>query len=99
MVVLLYRGAARFVGAAAEAIEAVDIPAAHTSLVQAQAIITELAATLDLERGGQLARDLLNIYAYLNRRLVEANLRKDAGPVREVNRLLRELLPAWEGSQ
>jgi flagellar protein FliS len=64
--------------------------------VRAQAIISELSETLDLTRGGELATNLQAIYEYLNRRLVEANLRKDASAAREVEMLLRELLPAWE---
>ena len=59
-------------------------------------MISELLETLDLERGGDLARNLMQIYEYMNYRLVEANLRKDTQPAREVERLLRELLPAWE---
>ena len=62
----------------------------------AQAVISELLETLDLERGGELARGLMQIYEYMNHRLVEANLHKDVAPAREVERLLRELLPAWE---
>jgi flagellar protein FliS len=96
LVVMLYRGAVRFVSAATEAIETSDIQAAHTNLVRAQAIISELSETLDLGRGGEIARNLQAIYEYLNHRLVEANLRKDASIAREVQGLLRELLPAWE---
>jgi flagellar protein FliS len=96
LVVMLYRGAVRFVSSAIEAIESRDIPTAHTNLVRAQAIVSELSETLDLERGGELARNLNAIYEYLNRRLIEANLRKDAAAAREVHGLLRELLPAWE---
>jgi flagellar protein FliS len=64
--------------------------------VRAQAIISELLETIDVERGGEVARNLWRIYEYMNSRLLEANLRKDAVPAREVERLLRELLPAWE---
>ena len=96
LVVMLYRGAVRFVSSAIEAIEARDIARAHTNLVRAQAIIAELSATLDLARGGEIARNLQAIYLYLNQRLIDANLRKDASSAREVERLLRELLPAWE---
>jgi flagellar protein FliS len=96
LVVMLYRGAARFVGSAVEAIEACNVPTAHNNLVRAQAVISELLETLDLERGGELARNLMQIYEYMNHQLVEANLRKDVAPAREVERLLRELLPAWE---
>jgi flagellar protein FliS len=93
---MLYRGAIRFAGAGAEAIEAKDLQAAHNALIRAQAIVSELSETLDMDRGGDLAANLLAIYQYLNRRLVEANLRKDATIAREVEQLLRELLPAWE---
>jgi len=96
LVVMLYRGAVRFVTTAIAAIEAKDVEAAHTNLVKAQAIVSELLETLDLERGGEIARRLTSIYEYLNQRLVEANIRKDAEPAREVERFLRELLPAWE---
>jgi len=98
LVVMLYRGAVRFVTTAITAIEARDVEAAHTNLVRAQAIISELLETLDLERGGEIARRLTSIYEYLNQRLVEANIRKDAVPAREVERFLRELLPAWEAA-
>src|ERR1700687_4947037 len=94
LVVMLYRGAARFVGSAVEAIEARNVQAAHNGLIRAQAIITELVETLDLERGGEVAGNLIRIYEYMNYRLTEANLRKDAEPAREVERLLRDLLPA-----
>jgi flagellar protein FliS len=96
LVVMLYRGAARFVSSAVEAIEARNVPIAHNNLIRAQAVITELLETLDLARGGELARNLMQIYEYMSHRLVEANLRKDVAPAREVERLLRELLPAWE---
>jgi flagellar secretion chaperone FliS len=96
LIVMLYRGATRFVASAIEAIEANNVQAAHTYLLKAQAIVTELFDSLDLERGGEVAKNLMSIYDFMNRRLVDANLRKDAEPAREVERLLRELLPAWE---
>jgi flagellar protein FliS len=93
---MLYRGGLRFAAAGAEAIEARDLEAAHNNLIRAQAIVSELMESLNLEQGGEIAHRLLSIYEYLNRRLVEANLRKDPAPAREVEKLLRELLPAWE---
>jgi flagellar protein FliS len=98
LVVMLYRGAIRFVATAIEAIEARDINTAHDKLVKAQAVIAELLETLDVDRGGDLAKNLSAIYEYLNRRLLEANLRKDVAPAREVEKYLRELLPAWEAA-
>lgn len=96
LVLMLYRGAARFVAAGIEAIESKDIQTAHTNLIKAQAVITHLHETLDVATGGQVAENLGRIYEYLNHRLLEANVRKDAAPAREVQGHLRELLSAWE---
>jgi flagellar secretion chaperone FliS len=96
LVVMLYKGAARFLASAVDAIGAKDLQTASNSFLRAQEIITELNDTLDLTRGGELAQNLARIYEYMNFRLVDANLRKDAEPAREVERLLRDLLPAWE---
>jgi flagellar protein FliS len=96
LVVMLYKGATRFLASAIEAVEAKDIQTASNKFLLAQAIVTELIDTLDMKQGGELAQNLGRIYEYMNFRLVDANLRKDAEPAREVDRLLRELLPAWE---
>jgi flagellar protein FliS len=96
LVVMLYRGAVRFVTTAVTAIEAKDNQTAHSNLLSAQATISELLQTLDLECGGDIARRLTSISEFLLNRLVEANVRKDAEPAREVERFLRDLLPAWE---
>lgn len=98
LVLMLYRGAVRFLSTAIEAIDAHDIAEAHDKLVRTQDIITHLIETLDSERGGDLAKSLNALYDYMLRRLMEANIRKDAAPAREVQGLLRELLPAWEAA-
>jgi flagellar protein FliS len=95
LVVMLYKGATRFLASAIEAIDARNIQAASNSFLRAQAIISELNDTLDLKQGGELAQNLARIYEYMNFRLVDANMRKDAEPAREVARLLRQMLPAW----
>jgi flagellar protein FliS len=96
LVVMLYKGAARFLASAIEGIEAGNREVSNNNFLRAQAVISELTDTLDMARGGDLAMNLGRIYEYMNHRLVDANLRKDAEPAREVERLLRELLPAWE---
>jgi flagellar secretion chaperone FliS len=96
LVVMLYRGASRFLAEAIQALEANDLQTGSNQLLRAQAVINELLETLDLKRGGEIAVNLNNIYEYMNFRLVDANLRKDPAPAREVEHLLRELLPSWE---
>lgn len=95
LILMLYRGALRFIVAGVEALEAPDLAGAHGNLVRAQAIVAELTASIDVERGGEIAAQLLLLYEYINRRLIEANVSKTAAPAREAEKLLRELLPAW----
>ena len=65
LIVMLYQGAARFVVRGIEGIEADDVEVAHTYLVKAQAIVSELYSSLDLERGGDVARNLAGIYEFM----------------------------------
>jgi flagellar protein FliS len=67
----------------------------NEQILKAQAIINELQSGLNFELGGEFARTMHRLYDYHNRRLLEANLRKQVAPVVEVERLVRELRDAW----
>ena len=96
LVVMLYQGVVRFTRTAIAATERGDVRAAHTGYVRAQDVIAELIATLDHERGGEVAKQLLALYDYAFRRLVEANCKKDGVPAREVVQIFRDLGMAWQ---
>ncbi|MEM6639230.1 MAG: flagellar export chaperone FliS [Pseudomonadota bacterium] len=61
------------------------------------AIITALQTFLDHERGGELASNLGNLYDYMLRRLIQANLRDDEAALEEVSSLLKEVRSGWQG--
>ena len=67
----------------------------NDQIIKAQAIISELQSGLNFEVGGEFARTMHRLYDYHNRRLLEANLRKQVAPVIEVERLVRGLRDAW----
>jgi flagellar protein FliS len=54
-----------------------------------------LMATLDFERGGDVALNLGRVYDYCQRRMLHGHLRRDAEAVREARKLLGELREAW----
>jgi len=100
LVLMLFDGALASIGRAREALErpvkdARGIEVINTQLLKAQAILTELQNGLNHEAGGEIAANLDRLYIYYNRRLFEANLRKDVAPVIEVERLLGDLRSGW----
>ena len=98
LIVMLYDGAIRHINLALDALaeghKRYDAVSGH--LVSAQDILSELMASLDFEKGGVLAKNLFSLYSFMNRQLLEANLRKSDAPLRDVKRLLTELRKAWD---
>lgn len=68
---------------------------ARDKLYRAQDILTELIGSLNFE-AGDLARQLFQLYEYMNYRLIQSVVRRDASAAREVAKLLEELREAWE---
>ncbi len=100
LVLMLYDGALRFLAIAHSALEesATDprrIETINRSLLRAQNIIAELQGVINHDAGGEVAANLDRLYDYYNRRLFEANLKKEVAPVAEVERLLHDLRDAW----
>jgi flagellar protein FliS len=95
IVALLYAGAIRFMRAAADAIERRDLVAKRDAMSRATAIVAQLQTTLNMEQGGDVARSLDRLYAYITTRLVDANARQDAAPLHEAIRLMAGLHEAW----
>ncbi|MCC7105460.1 MAG: flagellar export chaperone FliS [Chloroflexi bacterium] len=95
-VVMLSQGVVRFAERAIAAVERRDVIAAHESFLRAQDIVAELASSLNLEDGGQVALNLLALYDYSLRLLTDANVRKVPEPATEVTGIFRELLSSWK---
>jgi len=58
-------------------------------------IVGGLQASLDQEKGGELAANLDALYDYMQRRLFRANADNDIAAIREVMDLVRTLQEAW----
>ncbi len=63
---------------------------------QAISIVGGLRTSLDMSGGGEVAANLDDIYEYIERRLLQANLNNDIAIVDESIGLLREIKLAWE---
>ncbi|QDY42272.1 flagellar export chaperone FliS [Candidatus Pantoea soli] len=97
LVVLLFDGALSAMKKATILMEQGDIPGKGQALSKAINIITNgLRAGLNHEAGGDIAANLDNLYEYMTRRLLEANLRNDPEAIAEVDRLLSNIADAWK---
>lgn len=94
LTLMLYEGAIKFCNIALMALEKEDLEKAHVNIVKAQKIIVEFRSTLDFKY--PVAKDFDLVYDYIYRRLVDANLKKDASILEEALKYIREMRDAWK---
>ncbi len=59
--------------------------------------LVELSVSLSAEEAPELSASLAALYAYMQKRLLDANLKQQDEPLAEVLGLLMTLAEAWEG--
>ena len=97
LVVMLFNGARAALAVARGHLQRKEVAAKGVAIGKAIAIIDNgLKASLDLKVGGEIAQNLADLYDYMARRLLQANLKNDAKALDEVAQLLQQLGGAWE---
>ncbi|NLC18956.1 MAG: flagellar export chaperone FliS [Clostridiales bacterium] len=94
LTLMLYEGAIKFCNIAIMAIEKNDMQKANLNIIKAENIILELRSTLDMKYPVSMQLD--SIYDFINRNLIEANIKKDKSKIEEVLGLIRELRDTWK---
>ena len=77
------------------AMEAGDIQARCDHSTRAANIVAHLWSTLDLEKGGEIAENLSNIYGFVMGRLPDINLHNDAQAAHDIISVLLPLSQSW----
>lgn len=95
LIQMLYEGGLQKIAVAKGAIQRKEIAVKGENISKAIAILGGLRSSLDLSQG-EIATNLDNLYEYMERRLVEANLKNDVVILDEVSGLLREIKSAWD---
>ena len=99
LVLMLYEGAIRFLERALGGFEIEDPAQANetisNNLLRTQEIIFELNVSLNMQDGGTLAVTLRSLYHYMDRRLMESNVKKEQAGIKEVVSRLCVLRDAW----
>ncbi|MBQ3965666.1 MAG: flagellar export chaperone FliS [Treponema sp.] len=105
LVVMLYETAVKQLAAAIKCFDektgkvpANTIETYSNHIMKTQEIINELQVSLDMDKGGQIAQNLMSLYVYFNRELMDANINKDKEKLTFVQNMMAQLLDAWESA-
>lgn len=94
LTLMLYNGCLKFILLGKKAIEAGKIEEKNTNILKAQNIVHELMVTLNMDVA--VSKDLMSLYDYMNRRLIDANLKNDIAALEEVEGLVIEFRNTWK---
>lgn len=101
LIVLLYEEAVRQLGTALtyfnelDKVEPRNIEKLNNCIVKTQEIITELMTSLDMEKGGEIAANLMSLYVFFNKELLSANINRNRKTISDIHNMLNELTGAW----
>jgi len=95
LTLMLWDGAIRFAEQGKDAILKKEIEASYKSLVRAQQIVTEMISCLKHSVNPDLCGKLAALYNFIYRRLVDANLQKDAKLVDDALEIMRHQRETW----
>lgn len=93
LTMMLYNGLVKFLNFSIQGIEEKSIEKANNYILRSQDIIEEFNRTLDMDY--EVSSGLSALYDYMNRRLIEANIKKDKAIVEEVRGYAEELRDTW----
>jgi flagellar secretion chaperone FliS len=94
LTLMLYNGAIKFIKQAKASILEKNIGQAHEYNLRVQDILNELIVTLD--RSYPISDQLYQMYDYMLRRMIDANVRKDISILDEVEDFFVQFRDVWK---
>jgi flagellar protein FliS len=95
LILMLFDGLLDSLVSARGHIEHGNIAEKGKALSRASRIVLGLQGALDFNQGGDLARNLDDLYGYVTRRILQANVANDVAMIDEVRSLMLEIRDAW----
>lgn len=96
LIVTLYEQAIRFLHQAIKDMREGSLISQARNIRKAQRVIDELNSLLDMDAGGDVARNLRAIYNFMIKHLSEAGVECDVDLIQEVIVQLEELNSSWK---
>jgi flagellar protein FliS len=97
LIQMLMEGGLQRIAQAKGAMEHGNVALKGERISKALGIIGGLRDAVNAEKGGELALNLDRLYAFMQDRLTQANLKNDVSMLDEVADLLREVKAGWDG--
>ncbi|ADL51451.1 flagellar protein FliS [Clostridium cellulovorans 743B] len=95
LLLMLLDGAVKFSKMSRQAIVDKDIKKAHENLMKVQDIFIELRVTLDINQGGEWARNLAKVYDFIIENLRKVNFKKDIELLDETMPIIEDIRNMW----
>lgn len=95
LILMLLDGALERISGARGAMQNGATEAKNRLIHRAADIVSELRASLNMDKGGEIAANMADLYDYSSRQLLRANAENRAELLDEVAHLLREIRSAW----
>ena len=97
LIQMLMTGALEKISAAKNCMQQQDIAEKGKNISLAITIVDGLQASLDLEKGGEVADNLFRLYHYIMELLLLANLHDDVSKLDEALNLMLTVKSGWDG--
>lgn len=94
LTLMLYNGCLKFISLAKHAIDQKEIEMKNTNILKAQKIVQELMVTLNMDL--EVSQNMMSLYDYMLRRLIEANIKNDKAILDEVETLVTDFRDTWK---
>ncbi len=102
LIVMLYEGALQNIYAASRLFDSDkklpvnSIEKFHSHIVKTQEIITELMVSLNMAEGGEIAQNLMSLYQFFNRELMDVCINHDYTKLQSIGKLVGDLCESWK---
>jgi len=96
LIIMIYDHCIKWCGIAREALEAGQLARKAEACHKVEAGISELMTALDMQKGGDVAKNLWRLYDFYSNHIHEGNLKNIAKNFTEVGEMMGQLRESWQ---
>jgi flagellar secretion chaperone FliS len=94
LTLMLYNGCLKFIQLAKKGIQDKNVELKNTNIQKAQKIVSELMVTLNTDV--EVSKNMMSLYDFINRRLIDANVKNEIQALEEAEGLIVDFRDTWK---